>query len=82
MARTIADIEKELMALPTQERARLAHDLIVSLNEEEEKLSKEEREAAWREEIEWREQEFKAGRAEPVEAELVIGELKAKYQKK
>ena len=31
MARSIADIEKELMALPEQDRARIAHDLIHSL---------------------------------------------------
>lgn len=51
MARYISDIEKELLALPTQEQARIAHDLIRSLNKDEVPLSQEEWEAAWMEEV-------------------------------
>jgi len=77
MERTIADIEKELMALPTQERACLAHDLIVSLNEEEEKLSKEEWEAAWMEEAEQRAEEIDSGKVSLVSHEEVMTTLKS-----
>ena len=76
MARTIADIEKELMALPTQERARLAHDLIVSLNEEE-KLSQEEWEAAWLEEVEQRAEEIDNSKVSLVSHEDVMTTLKS-----
>lgn len=34
MARPVKEIERELMNLSHEERARLAHALIVSLNEE------------------------------------------------
>ena len=76
MARTIADIEKELMALPTQERARLAHDLIVSLNEEE-KLSQEEWEAAWLEETEQRAEEIDNSKVSLISHEDVMTTLKS-----
>ena len=81
MARNIADIEKDLMALPTQERARLAHDLIVSLNEEEEKLSQEEWEAAWLAESEQRSNEIDSGKATLVSLKEVMAELKSRYPK-
>ena len=81
MVRNIADIEKDLMALPTQERARLAHDLIVSLNEEEEKLSQEEWEAAWLAESEQRSNEIDSGKATLVSLKEVMAELKSRYPK-
>jgi len=82
MARSIADIEKELMALPTEDRARVALDLIRSLDKDEETLSREEWEAAWHEEIERRVQDVHAGRVELHDAEVVLAELRAKYTKK
>ena len=82
MARSIADIEKELMALPQEDRARVALDLIRSLDKEEETFTHEEWEAAWHEEIEKRVQDVHAGRVELLDAEEVLAELRAKYTKK
>lgn len=82
MARSIADIEKELMALPTEDRARVALDLIRSLDKDEETLTREEWEAAWHAEIERRVQDVHEGRVELRDAEEVLAELKAKYKTK
>ena len=77
MARSIAEIEKELMALPSEDRARLAHDLIVSLDEEDEKLSQEEWEAAWLEEVKRRAEEIDSGKATLVSHDEVMATLKS-----
>lgn len=82
MARSIADIEKELMALPTEDRARVALDLIRSLDKEQETLTREEWEAAWLQEVKRREAEILEGRAELVDGEQVMAELRARYPKK
>ena len=77
MARSINDIEKELMALPGQARERIAHDLIISLNNGDEQLTHEEWEAAWLEEINWREREIDNGNVEMVSHEEVMASLKS-----
>ncbi|MFO8024450.1 hypothetical protein [Thiohalophilus sp.] len=41
MARSIDDIEKELMALPEQDRSRIALDLLRSLDNDDEYLGSE-----------------------------------------
>jgi hypothetical protein len=82
MARNIDDIERELRALPREERSRITLDLIRSLNKEEESLSREEWEAAWLEEVQRREAEIREGRAELVDGEQVMAELRARYPKK
>jgi Putative addiction module component len=82
MARSIADIEKELMALPTEDRARVALDLIRSLDKDEEQsLSREEWEATWREELDRRVQDVQEGRVELRDAEEVLASLRAMYNK-
>ncbi len=45
MARSISEIEKDLFALPIQERARIAHMLIRSLDKDKKQMSCEEGEA-------------------------------------
>ena len=82
MARSIADIEKELMALPQEDRARVALDLIRSLDKDEETLTREEWEAAWLEEIQRREADVREGRVELVDGDQVMAELRARYAKK
>lgn len=82
MARSIADIEKELMALPQEDRARVALDLIRSLDKDEETLTREEWEAAWLEEIQRREADVREGRVELVDGDQVMAELRARYPKK
>jgi len=79
MARSIDDLERELMALPEQERARVALDLIRSLDEDDEPLSREEWDAAWREEIQRRVQDVHDGCVELVDANRAMAALKEHY---
>lgn len=81
MARNISEIEKELMALPEQDRARIARDLIVSLDKDDDPHTQEEWDAAWLEEVKQREEDIREGRVEPMDAEQAMAELKARYQK-
>lgn len=81
MARSVEELEKELLALPQEERARLAHELLVSLREEEAKLSPEEWEAAWIEEVRRREQDLREGRSRAYPAEEVMCELRSNTDK-
>lgn len=82
MARSIAEIEKELFALPVQERARIAQDLIISLDKDEQPLSREEWEAAWLEEIQRREEEIASGKVKLLDGDQVMAELRARYPKR
>ncbi|TDX99560.1 addiction module protein [Thiohalophilus thiocyanatoxydans] len=77
MARNIDDIEKELMALPEQDRSRIALDLIRSLDNDDEPLSREEWEAAWLEEVRRREAEIDSGKATLVSHEELMASLKS-----
>ena len=81
MARSIADIEKELMALPSETRKRIAHDLIISLDNGDEQLSREVWESAWLEEAHRRIEDIDSGRVNLLDGEQVVTELKAKYTK-
>ncbi len=72
MARPLKENEQELMNLSHEERARLAHALIVSLNEEEEQLSEAEWEALWLEEIKRRDAEIERGEVQLIPAEEVM----------
>ncbi|MFO8024454.1 addiction module protein [Thiohalophilus sp.] len=82
MARSINDLEKEVFALPGENRVRIALDLIRSLDKDNESLSREEWEAAWTEEIRRRLEDIQAGRVELLDAEQVMAELRARYPKK
>lgn len=67
MVRPLKEIEQELLHLPQAERARLAHRLIVSLDED---LPPDEGiEAAWIEEIERRDAEIERGDVQTIPAE-------------
>jgi putative addiction module component (TIGR02574 family) len=74
MARAAKDIEKELLTLPHQERARLAHALLVSLDEDEK--GNKNVEAAWLEEVQRREHEIEAGEASWVPYDDAMGKIK------
>jgi len=82
MARNAEQIEKELLNLSHKERARLAHRLIVSLDEEEEHISEAEWEALWLEEVQRRERELREGKAKLQPAEEVLRELRKEFTKK
>ena len=67
MARPLKEIEQELLHLPQAERARLAHRLIVSLDED---LPPDEGiEAAWLDEIKRRDAEIERGKVQTIPAE-------------
>jgi len=67
MARPLKEIEQELLHLPQAERARLAHRLIVSLDED---LPPDEGiEAAWLDEIKRRDAEVERGDVQTIPAE-------------
>jgi putative addiction module component (TIGR02574 family) len=70
---TIEEILKEALRLPEKERAKLAGQILESLDDEDEG----EVEAAWAEEIERRLQDFDQGRAKAVPASQVREELHA-----
>jgi hypothetical protein len=67
MARPLKEIEQELLNLPETERARLAHCLIVSLDEDV--RTAEGVEAAWLEEAQQRDAEIERGEVQPIPAE-------------
>ncbi len=70
MARPMKEIEQELLDLPQAERARLAHRLIVSLDEDV--PADEGVEAAWLEEIKRRDAEIERGEVQLIPAEEVM----------
>jgi putative addiction module component (TIGR02574 family) len=74
MARAAKDIEKELLTLPHKERARLAHALLVSLDEDEK--GNKDVEAAWLEEVQRREREIEAGEANWIPYDDAMGKIK------
>jgi putative addiction module component (TIGR02574 family) len=68
-------VRAEALGLPIRERARLAEQLIASLDEDSEI------EAAWAEEIERRMQEVRDGRVELLDADQVPAELRGRLRK-
>ena len=67
MARPVKEIEQELLHLPQAERARLAHRLIVSLDED--LPYDEDIEAAWIEEAKQRDAEIERGDVKAIPAD-------------
>ena len=77
MARSINDIEKDLMTLPREDRAHIALDLIRSLDKDNEPLSRLEWEAAWTEEANRRLEEIERGEVELLSHEEVMATLRS-----
>lgn len=77
MALPLERLEAEVMDLPLRERARLAHRLITSLDEDAGE-DPAEVERAWEEEIRRRLAELDAGTAELFPAEEVFAELRSR----
>lgn len=73
-------LEAEALDLPARERARLAHRLIASLDEDADE-DPTEVERAWEEEICRRLAEVEAGKAELVPAEQVFAELRSRTRR-
>mgnify|MGYP001589460643 FL=1 len=70
MARPLKEIEQELMNLSHEERARLAHELIVSLDQDEQ--TEEGVEAAWLEEVKRRDAEIDRGEVQTIPADEAL----------
>ena len=75
MSRPTQTITREALALPSEDRAKLAHDLIASLEVEAET----DVEDAWDREVGRRVAEIKEGRAQGRPAEQVLAEIRARY---
>ena len=74
MSSKIEKIEKEVLRLPSHERALIAERLISSLDEEEDP----EAERLWIEEAERRYKEYKEGKVKAKSAETVFKETRSK----
>lgn len=77
MSLPVEQLETEALELPRRERARLAHRLIVSLDEDPSEDPAEVA-RAWEAEIRRRVAELEAGTAELLPAEQVFSELRAR----
>lgn len=79
MGLPLKQLEAEALELSSQERAQLAHRLLVSLDEDVDDPAEVDR--AWEEEIRRRLSEVDAGTAELVPAEQVFSELRARNRR-
>ncbi len=73
---SIQDVEQAALSLSLQERARLAHRLLHSLDE----LSHEENEKLWLEVAERRIQELRIGQVKGIPTKDVLSDVRAKLQ--
>jgi putative addiction module component (TIGR02574 family) len=76
MSTSLNKIINEALALPPESRAKLARELVASLDEG----SDTDVEAAWDREIGKRVAEIRRGQARGRPAEQVLAEIRAKYQ--
>ena len=79
MASKLRDIEKEISALSTQDRAKLAKKILLSLHPKEGDDASE-YENLWVDEAERRSEEYRAGKVKGKPAHQVLTELREKYQ--
>ena len=73
MAMSKERVIAEALRLPLHERARLAEELITSLDEDAEL------EAAWLEEVERRREEVASGKVQLVDADEVVNRLRTRF---
>ena len=78
MARSTEQIEKEMLSLSHEERARLAHKLIISLDEG----IKENVEDYWKEELIRRDRQIEAGEGEMLSADQAFKSARRRLDKK
>ncbi len=76
MSDLLNKMKDEALSLPVDDRAKLAHELIMSLDEGVDSDINN----AWEAEISKRVQEIKDGTAKGRPAEEVLSEIRAKYQ--
>lgn len=77
MARPVKELEKELMELPAEERARLAHELIVSLDGPADEGVEE----AWLEEVTRRDKEVTEGTVKGIPVEEAMKRLRDTFKR-
>lgn len=70
MSSPLEELEAAVMALPREQRARLAEHLLESLDEDDEI------EWAWKQEVRDRLEAYRAGRVDTVDAEDVVDEAR------
>jgi len=75
MSISLEEVSRKAFNLPPEERAELAHELLLSIDEAIDK----EVEAAWDAEIERRVNDIKSGKAKGRAAEDILAEIRAKY---
>lgn len=75
MSLLLQEVVNKALGLSSKERAELAHELIVSLDD----VADKEVETAWDAEIERRVKEIKSGKAKGRSAEDMLAEIRAKY---
>ena len=75
MSSLLQEVVSKAHSLSPEERAELAHELIVSLDD----VTDKENERVWDEEIERRIKEIKSGKAKGKPAEEILAEIRAKY---
>ena len=75
MATTFKQLTHEALELPVQERAKLAHVLITSIDE----VTDGDMSSAWDAELKKRVQEIREGRVKGIPAEEVFARLVEKY---
>ena len=75
MSLLLQEVVNKALDLSSKERAELAHELIVSLDD----VADKEVETAWDAEIERRVKEIKSGKAKGRSAEDILAEIRAKY---
>jgi putative addiction module component (TIGR02574 family) len=71
----LQEVASKALGLSPEERAELAHELILSLDEVEDR----EVERAWDAEVERRVQEIRSGKAKGRPAEDILAEIRARY---
>jgi putative addiction module component (TIGR02574 family) len=76
---TVAEIRKTVLSLPEDERAALAHDLLVSLDGSTADLGAD---ALWASEMERRAREVAEGKATLIDADDVHAELAARLRQR
>ncbi len=77
MTAILKKMTNEALSLPPDDRAKLAHELIISLDKKKIDTNASD---AWEKEINKRVTEIKAGTATGRPAEQVLAEIRAKYQ--
>lgn len=75
MTPTLEKLKKQIIALSLNDRAELAHELILSLDQ----TASTDVEKSWDEEIKKRVDEIKSGKAVGRPAENILAEIRAKY---